>query len=97
MMDVRDLVSNIIKNGYDEDYMNQQVAKIVKKHKPTKYRNKTDIQQGFTLEDVILSYTATLDEVLDDFIASEDYEICVDIKKSKDYIIAEFERYQVIV
>ena len=96
-MDVRDLLHHIIKNGYDEDYLTQWVAKIVKKYKPTKYRNKLETKQGFSLEDVALSYIMTLDEVLEDFIAKEDYEICVDIKKSKDYIVAEFGRYKVVV
>ena len=96
-MDVRDLLHHIIKNGYDEDYLTQWVAKIVKKYKPTKYRNKLETKQGFSLEDVALSYIMTLDEVLEDFIAKEDYEICVDIKKSKDYIVAEFGRYSIVV
>ena len=96
-MDVRDLLHHIIKNGYDEDYLTQWVAKIVKKYKPTKYRNKLETKQGFSLEDVALSYIITLDEILEDFIEREDYEICSDIKKSKDYIVAEFGRYKVTV
>ena len=96
-MDVRDLLHHIIKNGYDEDYLTQWVAKIIKKYKPTKYRNKLETKQGFSLEDVASSYIMTLDEILEDFIAIEEYETCINIKKSKDYIVAEFGRYKVVV